>query len=205
LGNKDELASRIGRRLKGLRRKLGLTIKRLAQQTGLSPPLFSRIENGLLTPSLQTLQLISTALGVDIGYFFQEEEEKGYVISRSGSRRVASVDRGAKGRATFKIEFLAEGMENPFMEPVIVTELATRPEEFEPVTHAGQEFVYVIEGKVELTLGEKKFALRKGDAAYFNGDIPHRGLTLSTKPARTLNVHMVPGKRSGTFEPREGV
>jgi transcriptional regulator with XRE-family HTH domain len=203
VGDKDELAGRIGKRLKSLRHKLGLTIKRLAEETGLSPPLFSRIENGLVTPSLQTLQLISAALGVDIGYFFQQEEEKGYVVSRSGNRRVASVNRGAKGRAAFQLEFLSEGMENPFMEPVIVTELARKPEEFEPVTHAGQEFLYVIEGKIELTLGEQRFALRKGDAAYFNGDIPHRGLTLSKRPARTLNVHMVPGKRSGSFETRE--
>ena len=91
-------------------------------------------------------------------------------------------------------------MENPFMEPCIVTEFAGPSEEFQLAKHDGQEFIYVLEGKLELTLGGKKFALNKGDAAYFLGEIPHGGKSLSKKFARTMNVHLIPGTRIGTFQ-----
>ena len=193
--HKDNLARRIGSRLKELRKGIGLSMKQLTEETKLSAALFSRIENGLVMPSISTLQLISNFFKVDIGYFFRQGEEKGYVITRSGNRRVVQSKRGP-----YQIELLAEGMENPFMEPCIVTEHAGPHEDFPLARHDGQEFVYVLEGKLELTLGEKKFTLNKGDVAYFIGEIPHGGKSLSKKPARTINVHLIPGTRIGSFE-----
>jgi len=201
--NKDDLARRIGSRLKELRKVMGLSMKQLAEATNLSPPLFSRIENGLVMPSIPTLQLIAHFLKVDLTYFFKKEEARGYVITRQGSRRMAYARRGSKGRVTYGLELLAEGMENPFMEPCIVTEFARPHEDFPLAKHDGQEFVYVLQGKLELTLGEKKFALNKGDAAYFIGEIPHGGKSLSKKLTRTLNVHLIPGTRIGTFPTTE--
>lgn len=197
---KNDLALRIGSRLKGLRKTLGFNLKQLAEATNLSPPLFSRIENGLVMPSIPTLQTISNILKVDLGYFFKKEEDRGYVITRQGRRKMTYSKRGSKKKAIYGLELLAEGMENPFMEPCIVTEFAGPHEDFPLAKHDGQEFIYVLEGKLELTLGEKKIALNKGDAAYFIGEIPHGGKSLSKKPARTINVHLIPGTRIGTFE-----
>ena len=75
--NKDDLARRIGSRLKDLRKAMGLSMKQLAEATSLSPPLFSRIENGLVMPSIGTLQLIADFLKVDLTYFFKKEEDGG--------------------------------------------------------------------------------------------------------------------------------
>ena len=66
--------------------------------------------------------------------------------------------------------------------------------------YEGQEFMYVLEGRIELFLGEKRYILKKGDAGYWNGSIPHMGFRLGKKPAKTLNVHLIPGMRVGTFE-----
>jgi len=197
---KDELARRIGSKVMEIRKQEGLTLKRLAEATDLSPALLSRVENGLAMPSIPTLQMIADSLKVDIGYLFKGEGEKRYVISRKGSRKVSYSERGSTGKTTYEVEFLAEGMENPFMEPIIATLLAREDEDFSAIAHGGQELMYVLEGKVELTLGEKKITLRKGDAAYWDGDIPHKGISLSKKPARSLNVHLIPGRRVGTFE-----
>jgi transcriptional regulator with XRE-family HTH domain len=197
--NKDDLTRRIGGRLKELRKAMGLSMRQLAEATDLSPPFFSRIENGLVMPSIQTLQLIADFLKVDLTYFFKKEEERGYVITRQGSRRMAYARRGSKGKVTYGLELLADGMENPFMEPCIVTEFAGPSEEFQLAKHDGQEFIYVLDGKLELTLGEKRFSLDQGDAAYFIGEIPHGGKSISKRPARTLNVHLIPGTRIGTF------
>jgi transcriptional regulator with XRE-family HTH domain len=202
VSNKDALAARIGKNLKILRQGLALSQKSLAAASGLSPTLISRIESGLVMPSIATLQEIADSLKADIAYFFKGEEAGGYVITRKGSRKTSYGKRGSKGKVTYGLELLAEGMENPFMEPCIVTEYARPGDEFQLAKHDGQEFIYVLEGKLELTLGEKKFSLSEGDAAYFLGEIPHGGRSLGKRTARTLNVHLIPGSRIGTFKPR---
>jgi len=202
MSNKDALAGRIGKNLKVLRQGLALSQKSLAAASGLSPTLISRIESGLVMPSIATLQEIADSLKADIAYFFKGEEARGYVITRKGIRKMSYGKRGSKGKVTYGMELLAEGMENPFMEPCIVTEYARPGDEFPLAKHDGQEFIYVLEGKLQLTLGEKEFTLKEGDAAYFLGEIPHGGRSLGKRTARTLNVHLIPGSRIGTFEPR---
>ena len=200
MNNKNDLAKQIGKRLKELRKEVDLTLKRLAEETKLSVPLLSRIENGLVMPSIPTLQEIANTLKVDVGYFFKKEDEKGYVIRRQGERKISYSKKGKKeGKAVYITELLAEGMENPFMEPAIVT-LIGKEEETILSSHVGQEFFYVLEGRMELTLGAKKYILKEGDSAYWNGSVVHKGVSLSKKPAKTLNVHMIPGSRIGTFE-----
>ncbi len=200
MDNKNDLARHIGMREKELRKECGFTLKRLAEETKLSIPLLSRIENGLLMPSIPSLQEIANVLKVEIGYFFRREDEKGFVVRRKGERKISNSKTGAKkGRPVYKTELLAEGMENPFMEPAVVT-LIGKEEEVRCTTHGGQEFCFVLDGRVKLALGNNTYVLEKGDSAYWNGSVPHMGVSLSKKPATTLNVHMIPGARIGTFE-----
>ena len=197
--SKDDLARRIGNRLRELRKEGELTLKRLADATDLSPALLSRIENGLAMPSVQTLQVIANILKVEIGYFFKDEEQKLFVISAQGKRKSVTSGRGYE-----VVELIGERMGNAFMEPAIVTAKGKQQEdEVALAVHDGQEFMYVLEGRIEVTLGTKKFTLKKGDAAYWHGAVPHKGISLSKKPAKTLNVHLIPGKRVGTFERTE--
>jgi transcriptional regulator with XRE-family HTH domain len=192
--NKEDLARRIGNRLRELRKDRGMNQKNLAETTHFSTPLISRMENGLTMPSIATLQVMADAMEVSIGYFFMDEEQKRYVISRRGNRRIVVSKKG------YVVELLAEGMENQFMEPAITTLTGTG---MQTAVHAGQEFLYVLEGKIKLSLGRKTFTLNKDDVAYFDGELPHKGVNLGKKAARTLNVHLVPGRRSGTFETAE--
>ena len=82
------------------------------------------------------------------------------------------------------------------MEPFLVA-LPHKDKEGETefTIHEGQEFCYCIEGTVELTLGDQKFTLKKGDAAYWNGTLPHKATSIGEEEALTLNVHLIPGKR----------
>ena len=197
--DKNELANRIGSKLKAIRLQSGLTLKKLADETEVSSALLSRIEHGKIMPSIPTLQTIAVSLKVDIGDFFKDDDHQLYVVSPQGGRRTVSAKKGNK-----TIELLAEGLENAFMEPAIVTSKGKGKEkELELATHEGQEFMYVLEGKIEVTLGAKKFVLKKGDAAYWFGRIPHRGVSVSKEPAKTLNVHLIPGKKIGSFEEDE--
>ena len=195
---RDDLARRIGRNVRELRKAMHMSLGQLARETELSPALLSRIENGLIMPSLMTLQVLANYLKVDIAYLFREEDEKGFVVTRTGKRRFVESNRGQ-----YVVERLIEGMENPFMEPAIVT-TPVGGADTHLAQHNGQEFCYCLEGKLELTLGDRKIVLNRGDAAYFRGEIPHGGRSLSKKPARSLNVHMILGSRFGTFENPEG-
>ena len=193
--NKDEFAKQIGHRIKDLRKEAGLTLKQLAEATELSAPLISKIENGLAMPSIPSLRVIADALKMNAGYFFRDEDERGYVISRQGKRRIID------SKKNYSVEFVTEGMDNPFMEPAIVTLRGKEQDkEIELASHDGQEFMYVLEGRIELFIGKKRYVLKKGDAGYWNGSIPHMGVRLGKKPAKTLNVHLIPGMRVGTFE-----
>jgi len=195
MSSQDTLAGRIGTNLKALRLESGLSQKGLAEATQLSPTLISRLENGLVRPSIVTLELIAQSLKVDIGYFFRDEEKRHFCISPRERRKNVTSKRG------YGIEGLIEGMENVFMEPAIITLRGKEEEEkVEFATHEGQEFMYVLEGKMELIIGSKRFVLKQGDAAYWNGSVLHKGISLSKKSARTLNVHLIPGKRTGTFQ-----
>lgn len=192
--NKRDLAEKIGIQLKELRQDIGLTLEKLAGATDLSPAFLSRIENGLSIPSIPTLQSIADALNVNIGFFFKDGDQQQYKITYHGNRSNVVTQKG------YEIEILNEGMSNPFMEPAIVTSIREEEaSEVELAVHEGQEFMYVLEGRLELVLGNKKYALKKGDAAYWNGSIPHKGISIGKKPARTLNVHLIPGKHAETF------
>jgi len=197
---KDSLAGRIGKRIKEIRSQLGLTLKQLSEASELTPGTLSKIENGLVKPSITTLEMLANILKVDAGYFFIEEDAKRYFISRQGNRKVSYSERGSKENITYEVESLTEGMENPLMETVIVTVLSRKNEDIDEIVHGGQELLYIIEGELELTLGEKKFILKKGDSAYLNSDIPHKAISLSKKSARVLNVLLVPGSRTKIFE-----
>lgn len=197
--NKDQLARKIGSRVKEFRKQSGLTQQRLAVASGLSPGLLSRIENGLAMPSIPTLQIISNTLKVYIGYFFQDGEETDFIITNPGERRVVISKSGPHSKIAYELELLAEGMKNPFMEPAIVKHVGKQGE-VEPRIHDGQEFMYVLEGKLKLTLGTKEFILKKGNAAYWNGNVPHKGISLGQKCAKALHVHLIPGRWTGTFQ-----
>lgn len=199
---KDDLARKIGKKVRELRKRSGWTQRRLAEATELSPGLLSRIENGLTMPSIPTLQLVANTLKTQIGYFFQEDEGTNYIVTYPGRRRIVVSRTGPKGALAYELELLAEGMKNPFMEPAIVTYVG-KEGEVEDRVHDGQEFMYVLEGKIKLTLDGRDFILKKGNAAYWNGNVRHRGVSVGKKPAKSLHVHLIPGRWTGTFEHNE--
>jgi len=197
--NKVDLAKKIGSRVKQLRSESGLSQKKLAESTGLSPALLSRIENGLTMPSITTLDLIARTLKAEIGYFFKDDGGDSHIVTHPGSRRVVLSRSKPRQKPAYKLELLAEGMKTPFMEPAIVTYLGG-DEEVEFTTHDGQEFMYVLEGKAKLTVGGKDYIVKRGHAAYWNGNIPHRAISLGQKLARSIHVHLIPGRWTGTFQ-----
>ena len=198
--SKADLCKRVGSRIREIRKENRLTIKELAKSTGLSSAFISRLENGITMPSVYTLQTVAESLKVDIGQIFKNEGNEEYVITRKKKRKPSYKEKGPTGKVVYEVEYLADGFAIPFMEPIIATIQARESKDLKTVTHGGQELLYVIEGKMEVTLGEKKYVLSKGDAVYYDGDVPHGAISLSKKPARSLNVHLIPGSRTGRYK-----
>jgi transcriptional regulator with XRE-family HTH domain len=196
---KTDLCKKIGSRIREIRKEQNLTIKDLAMSTGLSSPFLSRLENGITMPSVYNLQAIAESLKVDIGYLFKKEGRDEYVITRKGTREPSYTEKGPTGKVIYEVEYLAEDFIHPFMEPIIGTILGKDHKDVKPVSHGGQELLYVIEGKMEMTLGENRHVLSKGDTIYFEANIPHAAISLSKKPARSLHVFLIPGSRTGRF------
>ncbi len=183
-----------------MREEQGLSLKALAGGTGLSSSFLSRVELGRTLPSLLTLHAIADALHVDIESLFSKGEDQRFVVSKRKRRRRLYLVKGLNQKTCYEMELLAEDMANPLMEPALVTALLGNREDLVLASHGGQEFCYVLEGQVEVILGKQSFVLEPGDAAYWDGNIPHGAVRHGNNLARTLNVHLVPGKRTGTFQ-----
>jgi transcriptional regulator with XRE-family HTH domain len=165
----------IGKKIKEIRENKGISLQEFAKLTGFSSAILSQIENHLESPSLGTLLKIAKALEVDLGIFFGVEGKSPYYITKKGEgvnvARFASKD--GITRYGYKFSSLGIGKKNRKLEPFIV--------ELEPETlknektfaHEGEEFIYVLEGKVEITIGEHKEILEIGDSIYYDSTMPH--------------------------------
>ena len=197
--NKEDIATRVGSRIRALREEVGFSIKALAEAADVSAPFISRMERGKSMASVPTLQLIADALKVDIASFFESTEKTRFTIVHKDDRRSHLSVRGKDRRHCYVMEPLAENMLDPLMEPALVTALLDELDESELTSHGGQEFCMVVEGEVEIVLGRQRFVLREGDSAYWDGRIPHGAARRGGRNAKTLNVHIIPGQRTGTF------
>ena len=191
----DVKALNLGKQIRKIRLKLGLTLQNLSDLTGLSKPLLSQIENDVTLPPIATLLKISKALGKHIGDFFQETipNHKRIAVVRQEERKetMRRLHEEAE-RVGYRYESLAYPMGDKRMEPFMV-ELEPREERNTPVYHhAGEEFLFVLEGEMEFRGDDQVIALRAGDSLYFDSKIPHALRGLRGKKARVLAVIYTP-------------
>ncbi|MHB8764853.1 MAG: helix-turn-helix domain-containing protein [Deferrisomatales bacterium] len=163
----------LGGRIKELRKQRGMTIKDLAEKTGFSPALLSQVENNIVSPSISTLWNFAEALGVKIGYFFQQDgaEREEYVLTRSG--REARVYRSELPH-TVPYKDLAHGVEDRGMSPYLIECDEACEFSLKEVVYEGEEFLYVMGGALAVQYGDKRLDLGEGDSVYYNAQVPHR-------------------------------
>lgn len=190
---KDKLAALdIGNQVRKLRNKRELTLQDLANLSGLSKPNLSQIENNLVTPPIATLLKISTALGVPIGHFFQETDQDSSIVVVRKEDRYGVAKGQHISHIGYQYEPLAYSKMDKFMEPFIVHMEEREPDAIVYNNHPGEEFLYVLEGKLEFRCGDTIVVLEEGDSLYFDSVVPHgyRGIG---GPAKTLVTIYRPG------------
>jgi transcriptional regulator with XRE-family HTH domain len=180
---------RVGEKVKVLREEKGLPLKELADLTGFSTALLSQIENHLVSPSLGTMIKLAKALGVRVGDFLGETEGEPFAIVRKDERKTVSRFASKEGvRYGYSYESLGFEKKNRHMEPFIVTLEPATIKSSKTSVHDGEEFIFVLEGEMEVVLGTHTDVLYPGDSIYYDSNIPHRVQCHQDRVTRILAV-----------------
>ncbi len=182
----------IGRELRAFRHAQGLTGSDLAELTGLSVGMLSKIETGSISPSLTTLQTLANALSVPLTSFFQRfEERRAAVHTRSGTG-VETERAGTRANHQYNLlGHLGANNSGVIVEPYLIT-LTTESDVFPAFQHGGIETIYMLEGAVDYRHGDEVYPLRPGDTLFFDADAVHGPERLVTLPARYLSIIAYP-------------
>jgi transcriptional regulator with XRE-family HTH domain len=187
----------IGREVRAFRRKLGITVADLAASTGLSLGMLSKIENGITSPSLTTLQVLSRALGVPVTAFFRRYEEDRAAVFVKAGEGVEIERRGTRaGHQYSLLGHVGSNSSGVVVEPYLIT-LSETSDVFPTFQHEGMEFLYMLEGEVVYRHGANLFRMLPGDSLFFDADAPHGPEELTRLPIRYLSIISYPQGGTG--------
>jgi transcriptional regulator with XRE-family HTH domain len=170
----------VGRRLRELRSERGLSIRALAEKSGLNVNTLSFIENGKTSPSVSTLQQVAAALELPINAFFETQTPpQSIVYQKAGNRQSAVFTHGT-------LADLGTGFSRPGLEPFVVTLERQADSGDTPIVHTGLEFVYCMDGCIEYEVDGQAFTMEPGDSLLFEAHLPHRWRNTGNIPSRSL-------------------
>jgi transcriptional regulator with XRE-family HTH domain len=182
--NALELA--IGRQVRTYRVQQGITVSDLARQSDLSTGMLSKVENGLTSPSLATLNRLAHALNVPVTALFrmyEETREASYVPAGEG----LNIERQGT-RAGHQYQLLGHSSSlSPMVEPYLVT-LSEKSDVFPLFQHEGVEFIHLLKGQVIYRHASRTYHLKPGDSLYFDSEAPHGPEELIVLPIVMLAV-----------------
>ena len=186
------LEAAIGREVRAFRRQQGLTVADLAQITGLSIGMLSKIENGITSPSLTTLQVLSHAFSVPVTAFFRSYEERREVQHVKAGDHVEIERRGTRAGHQYNLlGHIGSNSSGVVVEPYLIT-LTAESDTFPTFQHEGLEMLYMLEGEVTYRHGDQLFHLKPGDSLFFDADARHGPEVLNVLPACYLSVICYP-------------
>ena len=179
----------IGENIRRIRKAADKTVTAVAAASGVTKSTLSKIEKGQISSPVSTLIRVAGALRVSLAEFFAEADDDCiYEVTPKGKGQI--VVRG-ESQFGYGYESLATKKQRKMAEPFLVT---IRPHD--PIvkfTHEGEEFIYLLSGKLEYTIGDDTFVLCPGDSVYFDPKHPHYSKVLSKEPAKVLSIFIQPG------------
>ena len=182
----------IGREVRANRRQQNITVAELAQMTGISIGMISKIENGNTSPSLSTLETLSNALGVTLTSFFRRFEESRSAIHTKAGEGVEMERAGTRAGHQYNLlGHIGSNASGVMVEPYLIT-LNEKSDIFPTFQHDGVEMLYMLEGEVSYRHGDHLYALKPGDTLFFDADAPHGPEILQKLPALYLSIISYP-------------
>lgn len=184
LVKRTSVERRIADRLRALRRGSGLSLDAVAAAAGISKSLLSKIENAKVSSPISTYSRIAAALHATVGDLLGEGDGGTCVVIRRTDRK-PTPRTGTRFGYTY--EALGHRRRDKRMEPFVLTYphgLPTVPS----FTHDGEEFIFLLRGRLEFVHGGERFVLGAGDSVYFDGQVPHGGRALGGRDAIAIAV-----------------
>jgi len=173
----------IGKRLSKMRREKKLTLKNLANETGLSTDRISQIEKGEIIPPVAVILQLSRALEIDSSILLREEKKL------AGKKSDADYQKRTED---YTYETLTPEARHKHLKAFKISIDPKSDHKGVSYQHQGEEFVYVLKGRVEVTVGENKNTLTPGKSLHFNSSIIHKLRNTSDKKAELLVVLFTP-------------
>ena len=178
----------IGREVRELRHSREMTVSDLAQASGLSQGMLSKIENGAISPSLTSLQALARTLGVHLSQFFRRHEEQSEAMFVPAGQGVDVERRGTRAGHQYRLLGHTPAPEaGVVVEPYMIT-LTDASDKFPTFQHAGLEFLHMIEGEVTYRHGDKLYRMGPGDSLSFDAKAPHGPAEMHRTPIRYICV-----------------
>ncbi|GGA79817.1 helix-turn-helix domain-containing protein [Ornithinibacillus halotolerans] len=174
------MEEKLGLKVKQLRKQKKLTLKKIAEETNLSISFLSQLENGKSSATLESLKKISETLGVNPSYFFNDGEEK--IASIQGNLDMSMLKKGG-----FVYHDLTRNMADPLFTPILVV-INAGETKGNPLSHKGQEFLYVLEGTLTVIINNEELQLKPNESIFFDSTQLHYWLNKTEKPVKFLCI-----------------
>lgn len=175
----------IGEKLKKSRNEKGMSLRELATRVELSASFLSQIEQGKASPSIENLKKIANTLDVRVSYLIEDEDDEIRNIQYIKENEMRYLEsRGSN----IRMALLMPTNKEKNMEPIIY-EIGINGESGRDFySHGGEEFIYIVDGELDVYIADKKYNLSKGDSLYFKSHLQHRFKNTSKKPVKALWV-----------------
>lgn len=180
----NEPGAGLGEKIKKIRESNSWTIEYLAEKTDQTPEFIEKVEKGEMVPSVSFLLKLSRAIGVDPGAFLSDEEK----AQIEDKRAKAFITR----TKNYAYQTLTPGAENQHLRGFMITIEAKQDHKPVAYKHEGEEFIYVMEGSLELTLDSKVTHLRTGESMHYNSEIAHKLKNIGNETTRCLVMLYTP-------------
>ncbi len=178
----------IADKLRTLRLRHSMGLAQLSEHTGFSPAMLSRLENGRLVPTLPTLTRIAMVFSVGLDYFFSDPRKRHIVaVARSNERKVFPSDPKS-AHVAWHFESLDFRVNERKLSGYLAHFHPLSLENVVPHYHSGVELLYLIKGKLEMTIGVETFQLSTGDSIYFDSMQKHTYRSLVKAPCTAIVV-----------------
>lgn len=184
----------VGSKIKSIRESKSITVEQVAERSRLSVDQIERIEANINLPSLAPLIKIARVLGVRLGTFLDDSEHLGPVVCRKEEQPegISFSSDSASSHNNLNFFTLAQSKTGRHMEPFLIDIDSASKEEYELSHHEGEEFLYVIEGVVEVTYGKEKYVINAGESIYYDSIVNHNVHAANDSKAKILAVVYTP-------------
>jgi transcriptional regulator with XRE-family HTH domain len=184
----------VGEKIRQIREMKKVSVEELAARSGMEITMIQKIEQEKNVPSLAPLIKIARALGVRLGTFLDDSDNYGPVVVRSGEYHKGArfTSQASETREHLNFFSLAFDKAGRSMEPFIVDIESGLQSDYMLSSHEGEEFIYVLEGEVEINYGKETYTLAKGDSIYLDSIVMHNVHAANQNSARILAVVYAP-------------